>query len=174
MISGYQNRVDIVLVDGDDKVLGLKEKYEAHHNPVALHRAVSVVIYDKNHKKILLQKRSSNKPTWPGCWSNTCCTHPLPEESYQDAAERRIWQEMGIKTPLKEAFSFIYKAKYDETWGEHELDHIFVGEYSGKVKPDPNEAEDFKWMKIDDLKKDIEENPNIYSPWFKIILARLH
>ena len=81
---------------------------------------------------------------------------------------------MGVKTDLKEAFKFIYKAKYDKTWGEHELDCVFIGEYDGKVKIDPDVADDYKWEKIGDLAKDIKENPQIYTPWFGIILSRLH
>src|SRR3972149_7078953 len=164
-MSPVDEIIDVVLVDRDDNVLGYKEKFEAHHNPVPLHRAISVVIYDKTRKYMLLQKRSTQKVTWPGFWSNTSCTHPLPDESYKDAAERRLFEEMGIKTPLTESFNFIYKAKYDKTWGEHELDHVFVGEYDGKVKLNPDEAEDYKWMKITDLKKDIKDNPGIYTPW---------
>lgn len=54
------------------------------------------------------------------------------------------------------------------------MDAIFVGEYSGKITPDPNEAEDYKWMKVSDLLKDIKVNPDLYTPWFKLILSGLH
>ena len=166
--------IDIVLVDRDDNVLGYKEKVEAHKHPVPLHRAVSVIIYDKDHKEMLLQKRSFGKPTWPGFWSNAACTHPLSGESYKDAAERRLFEEMGVKTDLNEVYKFIYKAKYDSVWGEHELDAVFTGEYDGKIVIDPEEAEDWKWMKIEDLVEDIKLNPNLYTPWFKMILQKLH
>lgn len=166
--------IDVVLVDRDDNAVGRKEKYEAHHNPVPLHRAISVVIYDNAHKKMLLQKRSNKKPTWGGFWSNATCTHPLADESYLQAAERRLFEEMGVKTQLKESFNFIYNSKYDETWGEHELDHVFVGEYDGEVKLDPEEADDYKWIEVEELLKDVNENPDIYTPWFKLILKRLH
>ncbi len=165
---------DVVLVDRDDNIVGYREKFEAHHNPVPLHRAVSIVIYSKDRKEMLLQKRSESKPTWPHFWSNVCCTHPRPGESYKDCAERRLFEEMGIKTPVREVFRFIYKARMDKIWGEHEYDVIFVGEYKGKVVADPNEAEDYKWMKVTDLMYDIKENPQIYTPWFKMILSRLH
>lgn len=100
--------INIILIDRDDNILGYKEKLEAHHNPVPLHRAISVVIYDKGRKKMLLQKRSSSKPTWPGVWSNATCTHPLPGETYADAAGRRLFEEMGVKTDLLEVFKIIY------------------------------------------------------------------
>src|SRR3989344_4325068 len=163
----------IVLVDEADNVIGYKEKFAAHKNPVPLHRAISIVILSPNKKLMLLQKRSKKKPTWPLYWSNAVCSHPYKDESYQDAADRRLKEEMGFSSPLKELFRFVYEAKMDKTLGEHELDVVFEGMYEGLVKPDPNEAADFKWVKVEELKKDIVKNPEIYTPWFKMILVRL-
>jgi len=166
-----RSNINIEIVDKDGKVIGLDEKYQIHHNPVPLHRAISVLIFGGD--TVLLQRRASNKPTWPGFWSNTCCTHPFPHEDYKDAAERRLFEEMGFKTPLEEKFRFIYEAKYDETWGENELDVFFTGVYSGEVKINLKEAEDCKWMDLKKLKGDIKNNPGIYTPWFKIVVAKL-
>jgi isopentenyl-diphosphate delta-isomerase len=160
----------VILVDKYGKEIGLKDKFIIHHNPVPLHRAISVLIF--NNKSVLLQKRALNKPTWPGFWSNTACTHPIGEEEYLDAAQRRLKEEMGIKAPLKEKFRFIYQAEYDAVWGENEYDVVFTGEYVGKIKADPAEVADYKWIKISDLKKDIIKNPDSYTPWLKIILEK--
>lgn len=165
--------INVTLVDENDSVVGYKEKYEAHHNPVPLHRAISVIIYSPDKKKMLLQKRSTKKPTWRGFWSNATCTHPLPDESYKDAAKRRLFEEMGVKTSLKEVLRFTYEAEYDATWGEHELDAVFIGKYKGKVKIDRNEAEDYKWMDVDKLKIDVKARGDLYTPWFKLILSKL-
>ncbi len=164
--------MDVILVDKKDEIVGYKEKFEAHKNPVPLHRAISIVIFDKTGQKMLLQRRTENKPTWPGFWSNACCTHPLPGEDYQEAASRRLKEEMGFSVPLKEVFRIIYQAKYNKTWGENEIDAIFTGRYSGKVKPNPEEAADFRWIDIKKLKKDVSRNPQIYTPWFKLILKK--
>lgn len=165
---------DLVLVNEQDEVVGLKEKFATHKNPVALHRAISVVIFDPSRQKMMLQKRASNKPTWPLFWSNTCCTHPYKYESYISCAKRRLKEEMGFETPLTEKFRFIYQANYDQIWGEHEYDVVFEGEYEGKVKADPAEAADWKWMLVTDLLKDVKINPNNYTPWFKIILGKMY
>lgn len=173
-ISGVElDMIQIELVDKEGNIVGLEEKFEVHKIPVPLHRAVSVVIFDGKKKKMLLQKRASTKPTWPGFWSNTCCTHPLPGEEYKTAAERRLREEMGFSVPLKEIFRFTYSAKYDRTWGENEYDVVFRGEYSGKVEINPEEADDYKWISITQLKRDIESNSGKYTPWFKIILKKL-
>jgi len=164
----------IILVDSNDKILGFKEKFAAHKIPVSLHRAISIVIFSKNKSEMLITKRSAKKPTWPYYWSNTVCSHPYPKETCQKAAERRIYEELGFKTPLKEIFNFIYKAEMDnKVWGEHELDHIFTGIYEGPVRPDPKEVSGNEWIKIGDLQRDLKKNPGKYTPWFKIILKKL-
>jgi isopentenyl-diphosphate delta-isomerase len=163
----------VVLVNRKDRVIGYKEKFAAHKNPVPLHRAISIMILSHDRKKMLLQKRAKVKPTWPLFWSNAVCTHPFKDESYEDAAARRLKEEMGFSTSLKELFRFIYKAEMDRTWGEHEFDVVFEGEYEGPVKIDPNEAADYKWITVKDLKKDLKTNSKIYTPWFKIIFKKL-
>ena len=162
----------MVLVDGKDNVLGFKEKFATHKIPVALHRAISIVILSPDKKKMLIAKRAFTKPTWGGYWSNAVCSHPYPEETYQKAAERRIFEELGFKTPLKEVFNFTYEAKMDnKVWGEHEIDHVFIGFYDGPVKPNPDEVAGFECLGTEELEKDLKKNPKKYTPWFKIILS---
>lgn len=168
------DKTSITIVDKNDKVLGLEEKYKVHKVPVPLHRATSIFIFDKSGQKTLITKRSIKKPTWPLFWSNTVCSHPKPGESYQDAAERRIVEEAGFKTKLSEAFRFIYQATMtNKVWGEHEYDVVFTGSYEGPVKPNPDEIADYKWVAITKLQEDMGQNPQKYTPWFKLILERL-
>lgn len=166
-------KTQVVLIDENDKVLGYKDKIEVHKNPIPLHRAISIVIYSPDRTKILLQKRSKKKPTWPLFWSNAVCSHPYDGESYLDAAKRRLMEEMGFSTKLKELFRLQYEAQMDIIWGEHELDVVFEGMYEGKIIPNHGEVADYKWMAINELKKDLSKNPDIYTPWFKIIVSKL-
>lgn len=164
----------IVLVDKKDNVCGFKEKFACHKVPVSLHRAISIVVFNKDKTKMLVTKRSKAKPTWGGFWTNAVCSHPFPGETYQKAAERRIFEELGFRTPLKEVFDFVYKAEMDKKiWGEHELDHVFIGTYEGKIKPNPEEISDYRWVEIGDLREDVDKNPKKYTPWFKMILEKL-
>lgn len=164
----------MVLVDGNDEVLAFKEKFATHKIPVPLHRAISIVIFNKDKSEMLITKRSIKKPTWPYFWSNAVCSHPYPKETYQKAAERRLYEELGFKIPLKKAFELTYEAKMDNgVWGEHELDHVFVGTYDGAISPNPDEVAGHEWLKIEDLKKDLKNNPQKYTPWFKTILKKL-
>lgn len=162
----------VVLVDENDKQLDLMGKTEAHEKGL-LHRAISIMIFN-DKDEILLQQRAFVKYHWKGIWSNAVCTHPRENESYQKAAERRLFEELGFNTPLNEVFHFIYKAK-DEESGliEHELDHVFTGIYNGEIPFNPDEVNAVKCIAKEDLLKDIENNPDKYSFWFKVILKEM-
>ena len=115
----------VILVDKDDKQVGLMSKLEAHEKGV-LHRAFSIFIFNSKYE-LLLQKRASSKYHSGGLWTNTCCSHPREGEDTLDAANRRLNEEMGIKTSLRKVYDFIYKAELDNQLTEHEFDHVFYG-----------------------------------------------
>ena len=158
----------VVLVNQNDEKIGLMQKMEAHQKGV-LHRAFSVLIFNRN-KKLMLQKRNLNKYHSPGLWTNTCCSHQRNGESNISAGMRRLKEEMGFSTELKELDSFIYKVKFENGLIEHELDHILVGEYNSDIKPNYEEVDDWKWMDLEDIKNDIKINSDKYTEWFKIII----
>lgn len=81
---------------------------------------------------------------------------------------------MGFDTELKKEFSFIYKAT-DEVSGltEHELDAVFSGKFTGEININPEEVAEVRWMSKRDVLRDIYEQPEIYSYWFKIILGEM-
>lgn len=157
----------VILVDEDDKVIGQMEKMEAHEKAI-LHRAFSVfILNDKN--EIMLQQRAKDKYHSPLLWTNTCCSHQRIGETNIEAGKRRLKEEMGFETELKELFHFIYKAPFDNGLTEHELDHVMVGYYNDKPKINNEEVESWLWMSIEDIKNDIENHPEKYTIWFKII-----
>lgn len=173
-MSKIKDAKPIVLVNAKDQVTGFREKFATHKLPVPLHRAISIMIFSKDKKKILITKRSFQKPTWGGFWSNAVCSHPYPDETYTHTATRRLKEELGITTHLKKAFDFIYEAKMaSNIWGEHEFDAVFTGYYDGPIFPNPSEIEGYEWIGIADFKKDLKKNPKKYTPWFKKILGKL-
>lgn len=157
-------------MDKNDKEIGCIEKMEAHYNGV-LHRAFSIFIFN-SEKKLLLQKRHSTKYHSAGLWTNTCCSHPRQGEDLQDAAVRRLKEEMGFSCEVKEVFSFVYKAELENNLNEHEYDHVFIGIYDGEVIPNVNEVEDYKWCDISEVKLDIIKNPQVYTFWFKLVFDK--
>jgi len=160
----------VILVDEQDCEIGTFEKLEAHKQGL-LHRAFSVLLFNSKGE-VLLQKRSSKKYHSAGLWTNTCCSHPRPGESVQDAAHRRLQEEMGIDATPEFAYSFIYKTTLENGLIEHELDHVLIGSFEGIPHVNNQEVEDWKFESIDWLKKDIISNPEHYTFWFKEILTQ--
>lgn len=162
----------LILIDKNDNEIGFMEKEKAHQGEPPLHRAFSIFVFN-SHGKMLIQKRSSAKKTWPGFWANACCSHPRKGEQLEEAAKRRLKEELGFSCPLKFLFKFQYKANFDGKWGEHELDHVFVGNYDGAIKLDKNEIEEWKFVAVEELKNDVKRNPEKYAPWFKLCFERV-
>ena len=182
--------INVILVDENDNQIGTMEKIEAHEKGL-LHRAFSVMFvrYDKNNNlEVLLQKRASEKYHCGGLWSNTCCSHPLENESVLDAAKRRLPEELGLSQELLENIelksigSFIYKAKLDNELTEHEYDHViismipedsqinFTDSSEIQVSLNKDEISEIKWINLKNIYKNLQEKPLDYTPWLKSVL----
>jgi len=163
----------IILVDENDKEIGAEEKVRAHENGGKLHRSFSIFVFN-SRGEMLLQLRAKKKYHFGGLWSNTCCSHPNAGESLESAVHRKLKQEMGFDAELKEAFSFIYKVE-DKNSGltEWEFDHVFIGKHDGEVPLNPEEADDFKFVSVPELKQDVEKNPEKYTLWFRTALPKV-
>ena len=156
----------LILVDNDDKEIHYKEKEACHLIPAALHRAFSIFIIDTNDR-MLIHKRQITKKTWPGFWTNACCSHPRKDENLQEATKRRLREELGIVCDVQPLFKFHYKADYDDKYGEHEIDHVFLGIYDGDVRPNKEEIQEHKFVPIGELVEDVQKHAGKYTPWFK-------
>ncbi|NTE01223.1 isopentenyl-diphosphate Delta-isomerase [Agrobacterium tumefaciens] len=161
----------VILVDVNDFPVGYMEKLEAHEKGM-LHRAFSVFIFNSKDE-LLLQQRAINKYHSGGLWTNTCCSHPRPEENNLKAANRRLMEEMGMKTDLSYAFNFTYRAEFDNGLIEHELDHVFFGKSDLLPILNREEVENFKYLSLSSLKKELQLNPDEYTPWLKICLEKV-
>lgn len=162
----------VILVDEQDGEIGLKEKLAAHHDG-DLHRAISVFLFD-SAGRMLLQRRATGKYHSGGLWTNTSCSHPRPAETVLDAAVRRLHEEMGIRCPdLEHAFSFTYKADVGNNLTEHELDHVFTGSSDVLPVPDPLEVMDYRYASFADIEKDLQQHPEHYTTWFRLIFERI-
>jgi len=163
---------NVILVNEKDEPIGLMPKMEAHEKAV-LHRAFSVFVLNSQNE-IMLQQRAHHKYHSPLLWTNTCCSHQREGETNIQAGSRRLFEEMGFKTDLKELFHFIYKAPFDNGLTEHELDHVMIGYYNDAPNINTEEVEDWKWMPIEAVKSDIQNNPDLYTIWFKIIFDEFY
>lgn len=165
------NKEYVILVDEQDNDIGVMEKLQAHQEGL-LHRAFSVFIFNEKGE-LLLQQRALSKYHSAGLWTNTCCSHPRPNETIKDAANRRLFEEMGMSCDLKIITNFIYKTPFENGLTEHELDYVLTGITNQNPQINKDEVENYKWMPIEDIKKDIISNPDLYTSWFKIALEKV-
>lgn len=164
------DKIKIALVNKDDEIIGFEDKLEVHKLGL-LHRAFSILIYnDKN--EILLQKRASTKYHSPGLWTNTCCSHLIENQDFETYMHDRLQDEMGFDCDLEFQFKFTYKKSFDNGLTEYETDHVYTGVWEGVPKTNPDEVDEYKWMSMEDIKKDIIKNPDSYTYWFKEIISR--
>lgn len=160
----------VILVNECDEMIGVENKIKAHLLG-ALHRAFSVFVINAEGQ-LLMQKRAQTKYHSKGLWSNTCCGHPRPGETVEEASRRRLWEEMGFESELRKLFDFIYRSHVDEGLIEYEYDHILVGTFTGTPKPDPEEIDEWKWADLRTLGADIEAHPEVYTYWFRTCFNR--
>lgn len=185
---------ECILVDENDKVAGSDSKKNCHLNSNIragmLHRAFSVFLFNTKGE-LLLQQRAPAKITFPECFTNTCCSHPLyhPSELEEEnnvgvrrAAQRKLNHELGIpsdQVPL-DAFVYLtrihYKAESDEVWGEHEVDYILFIQRDVDITPNPNEVMAYSFVTQQELKELLakgERGDIKITPWFKMICQDL-
>jgi isopentenyl-diphosphate delta-isomerase type 1 len=165
----------VILVDENDKEVGTAEKIQAHRESLR-HRAFSVFIFrDKPELQLLLQQRADGKYHSSGLWTNTCCSHPRPGEDILAGGQRRLMEEMGFSVPLKSLGWFHYIAHFPNGLSENEIDHVLVGHLTeGEPLPNKDEVQDFRWVSLPDLKNEIEENPDRFTPWLALALAMIN
>lgn len=161
----------VVLVDQNDQAIGEMEKMEAHEKGM-LHRAFSIFIFNAAGQ-MLLQQRAHSKYHSGGLWTNTCCSHPRPKERVLDAAHRRLGEEMGFDCELFQSFEFIYETQFDNGLTEHELDHVISGVYDGKINPNQEEVEAYKYVDLETINNEIERFPEHFTVWFVIAYREL-
>ena len=161
----------VVLVDENDNEIGQLEKQAAHID-THLHRAFSIFLFNSKGE-LLMQQRALSKYHSPGLWTNTCCSHPRPGETLEEATSRRLMEEMGMACPMHEVYTFIYKAPVGEGLTEHEFDHVLIGQSDDTPIINHEEVESWKYMTVADLKDDIQFHPEQYTEWFKITFEEM-
>ncbi len=183
----------VILVDAQDNQLGSMSKVDAHRGDGVLHRAFSILVFDEKDR-LLIQRRASHKITFPNVWANTVCSHPLsiPNESDDSimghgskiAAIRKMEQEMGIiagAIPIEDIHfitRMLYRARADEIWVEHELDHILFARVHSSIEfqANPNEISETCWVTETELRDWLAEDipsKGVIAPWFRLIAENI-
>ncbi|HKL03016.1 MAG TPA: isopentenyl-diphosphate Delta-isomerase [Cryomorphaceae bacterium] len=161
----------VILVDSNDKRVGVMEKMEAHQKGL-LHRAFSVFLFNDNNE-MLIHQRASKKYHCGGLWTNACCSHPQDGENIDQTIQRKLMQEMGITCPVEKAFNFVYRSELDNGLTEYEFDHVYTGKFSGIPKPNPEEVSDWKYVSLLNIENELANNPGNFTPWFQLLFSPL-
>ncbi len=157
---------EVILVNEQDEPVGTMDKMEAHHEG-ALHRAFSVFILNEKGE-MLLQQRAADKYHSGGLWSNTCCSHPYPNEDTQTAAHRRLEEELGFDTELEPMFILRYKSDVGNGLIENEYDHIFIGTHSAQPAINTAEVMACKFSAMVEIENWLTERPEDFTAWFRL------
>jgi isopentenyl-diphosphate delta-isomerase len=158
---------ELILVDDRDRELGHLSKAACHDGAGVLHRAFSAFLFNAAGE-LLLQQRADSKRLWPGYWSNSCCSHPRRGESMQTATARRLSEELNLTADLRFAYRFQYQASFGELGSECELCHVFLGRIDDDVHPNSEEISAIRFVGADALDRELAENPERFTPWFKL------
>ena len=137
-----------------------------------MHRAFSVFIFNSKGE-LLLQQRALDKYHSGGLWTNACCSHPEPGEETLNAAQRRLNEEMGFNIPLQKIFDFVYKAEFENGLKEFEFDHVFVGEYNGKINFNNEEVMDHRYKDMEWIRQSLKSEPEKYTAWFHLAFLKI-
>ncbi|MBL8201274.1 MAG: isopentenyl-diphosphate Delta-isomerase [Chromatiales bacterium] len=162
----------LVLVDEADREIGTLPKTAGHLGAGTLHRAFSVFLFDEQGR-VLIQQRAAGKMLWPGYWSNSCCSHPRPGESVEDAGRRRVREELRVDCRLHFLYKFRYQARFGDVGSEHELCYVYAGYPRGTLVVDPAEIADHRWVSPEELTGEIAARPDRFSPWMKLEWQRI-
>ena len=170
IVSSERER--LILVDSHDREIGALDKSACHDGSGLLHRAFSLFVFNPRGE-LLIQQRASGKRLWPSYWSNSCCSHPRAGEEMEQAVDRRLHQELGLRATLRFVYKFEYVARYRELGSEHELCWVYVGWAEDQPVINTTEISDWRWVGPDALSLELDEHDERFTPWFKLEWARL-
>lgn len=156
----------LILVNSHDEELGFASKAQCHDGDGVLHRAFSLFLFN-DAGELLLQQRAAGKRLWPRFWSNSCCSHPRRGESMEIATQRRLEDELNISAKLQSVYSFEYQAGFGDQGSENELCHVYLGRIDGSVRPNVSEIEAVRFVTVDAISQELEDEPQQFTPWFK-------
>ena len=162
----------LILVDTDDAEIGTLSKAECHDGAGVLHRAFSVFLFDEQGR-LLLQQRAAGKRLWPLYWSNTCCSHPRLGEKIDEAAGRRLYDELHTRAEIEFVYKFVYQAAFGALGSEHELCHVFLGTLGEPPVANNTEIAAMKYLSPAALEREFRTNGDAYTPWFRMEWQRL-
>lgn len=145
------------VVDEQDRVVTQAPRREVHAKKM-IHRATHVMVHD-DKGRLLLQKRSMSKDTFPGCWDSSCSGHLDAGEDYPEAARRELGEELGwhdASLPLRPLLKLTPCPQ-----NGYEFIQIFImGPISGPFELHPEEISEGRWFTPAEMDALLRETPD--------------
>lgn len=157
---------EVILLSESGEPIGSADKAIVHSTDTPLHLAFSCHVLN-SRGQFLMTRRSLNKLTWPGVWTNSFCGHPSPGEEPMDAVQRRANHELGLSvTGLEVALpEFRYRAVDASGVVENEICPVYTATSDQDPVPNPSEVMDVAWVDPADLGRALRLTPWAFSPW---------
>jgi isopentenyl-diphosphate delta-isomerase type 1 len=147
------------VVDESDRVIRQMPRREIHRQGLR-HRAVHVFIFDEAGR-LYIQKRAATKETHPLQYDSSASGHVDSGESYDVAAVRELQEELGLNVPLQKHFKI---AACEDTGWEFVWVYSARGDYHPVINPE--EIESGRYWPLEEIKRDLKEHPEQWSPAF--------
>lgn len=156
------------VVDENDRVIARAPRREVHARGL-LHRAVHVLVYDRDGR-VLLQKRSASKDRFPNTWSASASGHVDSGEDYDACVVREMREEIGIVTeppPRRvERITACAETEQEFVW-------VYVARSDGPVTFEPKEVSEVGWFAPAEVDAWIRRAPADFSPSFRLVWSRV-
>lgn len=147
-------------VDKEDNIIGVGSRWEAHEKGI-IHRIIRIYLYNSKGE-ILWQKRADHLRTNPGKWNESVAGQVDEGESYREAAQREMREEIGISGVELSEIKKIYLEETEENKRKR-FTTLFTCIYDGEVHPDPNEVSQVRWVSPEAIRKEMKEHPGNFS-----------
>lgn len=152
------------VVDAEDRVIDAQPRDIVHVNNLR-HRAVHMLIFNAEGK-ILLQKRSIWKDRNAGLWDSAAAGHVDSGETYESAAARELFEEIGVSCPLER----VGRIPCSEATG-WEFIEVYRGVHEGPFHLAPLEIETAAFFPTEQVRGWLERSPEEFSPVFREVMA---
>lgn len=153
---------DIVYVNEHDDVIGQGSISHAIENGII--KRVSQVFLFNSKGDVFIQHRSNTAPVFPNRWNASTAGHVDVGETYLEAIQREMKEEVGIEHV---SLTEVGKAYMEELEGEKQWGNfctVYIGRYDGPVIPDEYEVSEVMWITPEALERWMTEQPSDFTP----------
>ena len=150
------------IVNKFDKVVGKDTKENKFKNEL-ISRNVAIFIKDSQNK-FLIVKRSPNKKSFPNKYDLAACGNVKSGETYEQAAERELAEELGITCKIK-----FLKKIYNEFSEKNKVLKYFTAVFAGESSQEVvlnDELVELKRLTLNEIDKLMEKDKTLFTPGF--------